>query len=1401
MAASLFSQPPIAYFQPLESPPNSCTPSFISCETPDCRAFGGSSFTDFETISSKVCGWAGELGKDHDLRQRADPCTWLFSDQAAPFPIGAELPSSALIPAAQRQPRVDFISSAVAMKNIFRAACDEESDVGVMVHRLGDWLVMDDGTEISEFLTDSTLVVEGDSSTNFLAGGLQPTPDAKATAETNTQLPSSAERAAEQRHRAAAARAEMAKVRASEGQQRLEKAWAALKQTEAEVQKTQELLHEALVEVSRTAEEHEALKRQRLAAATSAREAAPFTVRRPAPAVEADVDSCLQSLDLDPEEFQLYQNFLGHSVLHAINEDPPPYTPPSSPPMGPSGLSHGSGATSSSHTSSSPRQPPGLALDSPQAFRQVGVWKIADDASVVIGSQLLCLGNAEHPKLAVYLHHHSDLSDMVLLEHCIECLIAGVPEFAICLHRDGAVLSYSLYKLSELWSLLEERMAIGKKLWMTLEALRWIKRQCCLEGCTYWLSKSKSEPTLKLFKLTGSSSESNQTTRKHELPLVPVCPHLDKDLVVKNTFLQLAAPFDEVFRRSQSCPARIHGPSPLDDDAFIYDEGPQSPTSPTSPTKSETDSMPLSSRTLEPLRGRVSALFFRRAISSPPGANASRFFQCALDLEARCDSTDDESGYRNERQHNERMLLQSCCHLGLALCELSLPSADSCNHGVFSSEEALLCALRTDAPLHSTSKANGGRYCLVPLSNMRRHTPLLGICVAPWPSGMQGTGATNNHLIEPAGVAAIHRVSDALTLLHAAAPCPQGGLPYCNRANVEATAFPLVATTLLHVASDLLQHMPLLENGQQTARTRLIVLKLAWRMLTVARQFAALCAARQQLKLQPFFARIPHSGELLIRIEHLCGGLLLTAARQSLPQLDATDIVGLSSESWFVKLQRRLTKLELWLSFEPQKVTSALEALASQIGSSASLLDDAVGEDCASSILTAPLNDIALPHQQHWRLYAAWHYERSIRLLPKALHRGGGLLNQLMLVLSTALTEMSASWAEEISVEVCTHCSVPDSSAKAIEQLVKLDRHLDRAESLSHAAGHQAMAATVQASRGHLLSFAADILNTAAVSDVNLWDTTLDMANFGAVRELCKCHDDDSGKEDDEECGECDTETPDMSMTVGQMIGRLGHVAMEMVFSMQQNVDAIVNPEPAKALATMASGILQSGAARLWVLPPPCVPETECHRTAATLLTQALQLLPPAQSSDNGQCQPMAALLCAHAHHLHAEILLASSMERPQNRHQRTTWHIERARLALHSTASTGPAACVLLVRLHILQAKLLAQGSTNPRRQAEMALDEIVTGCRIIASMPRRNGDLSALCMPFQESRKLLLQQLQVVLRVLCTRENLKQEKPADAQNLSRFKELYRVSLQLTYAEVANIPTLYETIQKQEGR
>merc|ERR1719204_1234541 len=171
---------------------------------------------------------------------------------------------------------------------------------------------------------------------------------------------------------------------------------------------------------------------------------------------------------------------------------------------------------------------------------------------------MLCLGNAEHPKLTLYLHPASVLSDTQLLEHWVECVIAGVPEFAICFHRDGAVQSYRLYNVAELGDFLEERLSVGRKLHMTLEVLRWIKRQCCFEGCTYWLSKAKNEAALKIFNLSDSAR--NTGGGRDDKAIVCLDAALNRELVLKNTFIH----FHEVddcddsadFRRAHSCPAR-----------------------------------------------------------------------------------------------------------------------------------------------------------------------------------------------------------------------------------------------------------------------------------------------------------------------------------------------------------------------------------------------------------------------------------------------------------------------------------------------------------------------------------------------------------------------------------------------------------------------------------------------------------------------------------------------------------------------------------------------------------------------------------------------------------------------------------------------------------------------------
>jgi len=358
-------------------------------------------------------------------------------------------------------------------------------------------------------------------------------------------------------------------------------------------------------------------------------------------------------------ELQLYRNLLGHSIRTLQNEGSCDVL-----------------QAASQHAASACEI---VAIEGPPAFGQVGIWKIADDASVVIGSRMLCLGNAEHPKLTLYLHDSRTFSDMLLLEHWIDCLIAGVPEFAICFHRDGAVQSYSLYKLSELWAFLEERLGIRRKLQMTLEVLRWIKRQCSFEGCTYWLSKVKSEPTLQLVRLSGTRPRSRSNSRELvDLSSLPTS--LGNEIILKNTFLDIVNEADRTGdpRRCKSCPARVYGPStPEEADMHLPD----------------------------PLRQQVSTLFYRRAASLPPGADAQRFFQLALDFEAMRDnhgvgteSADKIDGWPSDRSCGGRLLFKACCHLGVVLCQLPQKSRgdDACSE---TPSAALLAELRKDAPL------------------------------------------------------------------------------------------------------------------------------------------------------------------------------------------------------------------------------------------------------------------------------------------------------------------------------------------------------------------------------------------------------------------------------------------------------------------------------------------------------------------------------------------------------------------------------------------------------------------------------------------------------------------------------------------------------------------------------
>ncbi|CAE8668720.1 unnamed protein product, partial [Polarella glacialis] len=791
-----------------------------------------------------------------------------------------------------------------------------------MVHRLGDWLVIDDGSELTACLGSGVGNSEGD--------------DAERR------------RLAARRHSAALAQAQVSESKSVEAQQRAEEARAALWAAEMASKRAQDELHEALMEVQRAAEERDRLGAAEGRASAGSRGDGSRNARTVGVRMQTrPVGSCRPATVTQethgelPSEVQLYHNFLGHSI-QLIQEEQTPLQTPSD-----REVSARSGGQL-------------VAMDSPPAaFGQVGVWKIADDASVVIGSRMLCLGNSEHPKLTLYLHNDNVISDMMLLEYWLECLMAGVPEFAICFHRDGAVQSYSLYNVSELRHFLEERMKIERKLKMTLEILRWIKRQCRLEGCTYWLSKAKNQPTLRLCKLSGPGTSESERRGEAPLPaseLSGLSATLGAELVLKNTFLHVPeAEIYSVFRRALSCPARIFGSSDLSAEQAEQQES-----------------------VSQPLRGRVSALFFRRAVASMPGPDAARFFRHALDLQALSSSASATGGASAAEDETDRPVspssatsftsagggggripLQACSHLGLALCEL-LPrghkypghegreSAAGPDQEPQSASAALLAALRRDAsasPLRGAESGAGPSlgYRLLPLWGSRRgaaafrlHAPLLFVGAPPWPrglttsfssvgaggaadfpSGRTAAAANNNNsnsnsnsnssnskrdglaALLTSAMASVSRVGDALGLIGS------DGLPEDDRRRLEAIACPTAALSMLRLASVLRQTTCPQRWGSASSNNNdnnnknnnknnnlpgaKSVQDLIWRALVAGRGFSALDAARQpRPEPQPIFSQLPTSDELLVRVEHLCGSFLLSGvSASSVPQVKA----------------------------------------------------------------------------------------------------------------------------------------------------------------------------------------------------------------------------------------------------------------------------------------------------------------------------------------------------------------------------------------------------------------------------------------------------------------------------------------------------------------------------------
>ncbi|CAJ1403843.1 unnamed protein product [Effrenium voratum] len=1242
MDSSFFSySSPISYFQPLQSP---CATSFFSCEPAPYEDLGAK----YESISSKVCGWAGELGKDHDLRQGAAHGAW--REPQTPFQVSTELPSSELIPTAQRQPRVDFVSSATAMKSIFRASFDTESDVGVAVHRLGDWLVIDDGSELSwcphRDGPDEDLWVER-------------------------------VRVSEQHHRACLAQVEAATAKSREAQQRLEQVRAMLWEAEMAASQADAELREALAEASRAAEACEHLK----APANDSFDDLP-DFGASSPLFEDDMpEFCPQ------EDPQLFRNFLGHSIRQ-LQDEPHAH------------VEDEQEEHKAKKADASPCQGELVLLDGPPAsFHQVGVWKIADDASVVVGSRLLCLGNSEHPKLTLYLHDDRMISDTMLLEHWVECLMAGVPEFAVCFHRDGAVQSYSLYKLSELQRFLEERMELGRRVQMTLEVLRWIKRQCRLEGCSYWLSKDKKDSSLKLIKLSNDETQDDRRQALADSSAVA------SGLVLKNTFLHLPEE-DEAgdFRRALSCPARFLG---SDDPCQV-----------------------------SPFCSRVSALFFRRAVSSKPGPDAARFFRQVLDLEAFASSNSDDDDRPPEGVTAGRVALQACSHLGLALCELSheddaAASAASSSASASARAAALLGQLRRDVP------AVCARYRLLPMwapplsaanaagsagfggssgssgsgesASFTRTAwaPLLFAALPPWP-GASAKASPPAPLATALAAAAValRRCGDAWALSQVSEE---------DRKRLEALAAPTSALALLRLAS--------LAGSLSQRRQDMI-----WRALVAGRKFGLLDVSPGP-DVQPLFAHLPSREELLLRLEYVSGRTLQLFAAETeagASRLAAEDV----SESLLDELENGLARLE---------------GCAGAVNSE---------EDARHVLREGPAA---------WCVRAAKHIERSIRLLPQDIvearsQRGcSTLLNQLMMTLSVSLSEAAVSSAELEKLGRDPPDGLPSEAlAESYEQLC-------RAEDLAEAAGHKAGEALARASRGHLCSLAADAVVHAGLRRGDPFGYVLSPEEVEVLRSLC---------EDDE---------PDQQDAL-LFLGRLGDRAVSETFAAR--LDPIVEPDAAAVLAVMASGALQAAVARLRASPPPG-PAEEQRRAVQDMLAQALQLLPGegAMSSGIATLDRQAAVLAAQAHMALSEVL-SVQQSRSGRQRQRAPWHLEKARSALHRASSganlEGDIVDLLLMRAHLL-AQILCQGTRKP----EQGFEELISASHIHASMASEDrvaGRSAQIQAAWLECGAVLLDALRSTLRVVCTSKTANEG----------WKELYRFALKLEASELSDLVLAY---------
>jgi len=703
---------------------------------------------------------------------------------------------------------------------------------------------------------------------------------------------------------------------------------------------------------------------------------------------------------------------------------------------------------------------------------------------------------------------------------------------------------------------------------------------------------------------------------------------------------------------------------------------------------------------------------------------------------------------------------------------------------------------------------------------------------------------------------AMSRIADALGLLLVVGGSGCGRLlPDCDRKRAEEVAFPVAVVTLLRLATSLT------ECSYRGAT------EIAWQAVFAAQRFAALDAAQGcRSEPKPLFAHLPAPEELLVRAEFLAGGMAHSlgaargvgnAAAQERQEVEPPP----SIERKFAQLQRQLARVEQWLQLHRRRVAEGLEAVSARLGPLSSAPGVPPSSVCASDVGCATArtaSSVASASKQQQLLQATWHYERSIRMLPKPMQPGGPHPEHLMLVLATVLIEAGRNLATIPSGAFVVPCQ-----SSVLMAIVDADRQLHRAEGISDVVGHLGLAALVQANRAYLRVLAADVLVARMFMSKDLGTqqgvTELDTAELMAIRSLCNDDAGEEGSQDSDDaksvgeemlevdkredstegrCRGADVAATAVKPERGQVVARLGDQALALAMEAERGIDSVVEPDVAAVVALMASGALQAVTMQLLTLPPLQVAAADSRRAALSMLAKSLQVLPsstrgvPERRSlcDVASVAHTNASLAAHAHLLQSEIHIDTAgtvgAERKQLQ-QRVVWHLERARIALHGSNCTNQHLVPILVHVHIAHSQLLSnQASWTSRRQADQALkqavEELVAACHAVGAVgAAAEGELAAPSAELapvwrvaadgalSESRDLLMQRLRSFLREICTREATSMAggvatcsvgTSGEGSYPGSWKALYRAVLQLSATDVASVPALCASLLHGNG-